>query len=317
MPPGPQGGAEAPRWGIAIPQFLAGPALDIATLRTFLTRAEELGFESAWVLDQVVGQAAFLDAIPLLSYAAALTQRLQLGVAVLVVPIRNPVLMAKAIATIDHLSGGRAIVGLGLGARTDIYPAFGIGPERRVARLLEGVEQMLDLWTRDAVTRDGAFWSLREVSVSPKPLQRPHPRLWFGGRAPAALRRAVRLGDGWIGGGTSTTKDFAADVVVVRAALAEAGRDPSTFAVAKRVYLVIDEDADRASARVREWFDRVYGSPDLGERVALFGGLERCIEGVRDVRMAGADLLLLHPIVDELQHLEVLARDVVPAVAGA
>ena len=101
---------------------------------------------------------------------------------------------------------------------------------------------------RAAVTFDGRFWQLDGAAMEPKPFQKPHPPLWFGGSAPAALRRAVRHGDGFFGAGSSTTAEFAEQVPIVREALAEHGRDPASFRIAKRVYIAVDDDAERARA---------------------------------------------------------------------
>lgn len=302
-------------FAIAIPQIFSQPRVDAAALQTFLTRAEALGFESAWVLEQILGQAASLEPVALLSYAAAVTRRLRLGSAILLTPLRNPVQLAKGLATVDQLSGGRLIVGVGLGGSTRVYPAFGLSPEGRVRRFAEGIRLMKRLWTEERVSFKGEFWTLENAAMEPKPIQKPHPPVWFGAHQPAALRRAVELGDGWIGAGSSSTADFKAQAAQVRAHLAEAGRDPSTFSIAKRVYLAVDPDKARALGRLREWCGRFYGNPALADRVAIVGDAQEVIGGLREVRAAGAELLLLNPVFDELPHLELLAGEIVPALA--
>jgi alkanesulfonate monooxygenase SsuD/methylene tetrahydromethanopterin reductase-like flavin-dependent oxidoreductase (luciferase family) len=177
-------------FAIAIPQTY----LDPVRIQRFLKRAEELPFVAAWCIEQVIGTAPVLESVTTLAYAAAVTKRLRLGVAVLLIAQRNAIDLAKALSSIDVLSSGRLIVGLGLGASTRFYPAYGLPPEGRVARFRENLEIMKRLWTEDRVTLEGRFSRLESVPMEPKPVQKPHPPIWFGGHAEAALRRAVGFG---------------------------------------------------------------------------------------------------------------------------
>ncbi|MGH7263124.1 MAG: LLM class flavin-dependent oxidoreductase, partial [Candidatus Rokuibacteriota bacterium] len=128
--------------GIAIPQTFLGGSVDTRRIRDLLTRAESLGFESAWVLEQVLGSIQSLEPVELLTYAAAITERIRLGAAVLLAALRSPVHLAKSLATLDHLSRGRLIVGVGLGGNTRVYPAYGISADRRAARFAEAIRLM-------------------------------------------------------------------------------------------------------------------------------------------------------------------------------
>lgn len=303
------------RFAIAIPQVLSGPLAEPAALETFLAKAEALGYESAWVLEQILGQAPCLEPVTLLTYAAAVTRTIRVGSAVILTPLRNPVQLAKSLATLDQLSGGRLIVGVGLGGNTRVYPAFGLSADKRVRRFAEGLRLMKRLWSEERVTFDGEFWKLENAAMEPKPVQKPHPPVWFGARQPPALKRAVELGDGWIGAGSSSTAEFKEQAAHVRACLAEVGRDASTFTIAKRVYLAVDRERGRALGRLREWFGTFYGNPTLADRVALVGDSEEVIAGLREVRGAGAELLVLNPVFEELRHLELLASEVAPALA--
>jgi alkanesulfonate monooxygenase SsuD/methylene tetrahydromethanopterin reductase-like flavin-dependent oxidoreductase (luciferase family) len=136
-------------------------------MRRFLERAEALGFESAWVVEQVLGAFPCLEPVELLAWAAALTSRIRLGTAVLLTPLRSPVQLAKGLATLDQLSGGRLDVGIGLGGNPKIYPAFGISASRRVARFNEGLRLMRALWTEPRVTFAGEFWQLEDAAMEP------------------------------------------------------------------------------------------------------------------------------------------------------
>ena len=298
--------------GVAMPQtFRTGPP-DTQKIRAFLARAEALGYHSAWAGEQILGSVPGLEPVELLTFAAAVTQRLRLGTAVLLTALRSPVHLAKSLATLDHLSGGRLIVGVGLGANVRVYPAYGITPERRAARFAEGLEVMRRLWTEPRVTFTGDFWRLDNAPMEPKPLQKPHPPLWFGAHSPAALKRAVERGTGFVGAGSSSLAAFRSEVATLRELLAARGRDPATFSIGKRVYLAIDRDRARAGQRLADWFGAYYGKPELAAEVSVWGDTAECVERLAEVVDAGARFLLIHTVFDELEHLERVAADVVP-----
>ena len=291
--------------------FPGGPT-DMELIRRHAARAEELGFHSLWVQEQIIGKTPSMEPISLLCYVAAVTERVRLGTAVVIATTRNPVHLAKEFGTLDQMSGGRLIVGLALGGRRRHYPLLGGPSERRVRHFVESLEVMKALWTQPEASYEGRFWRLDGVTMEPKPIQKPHPPVWFGGRHPDGLCRAVRHGDGWMGAGGTTVEEFKEHVRIVREALVQAGRDPASFPIAKRVYLAVDDNADRAERRLREWFGPRYGSEDLGSRVSIWGSVPRCIEGLQQVVDAGAQMLMLNPVFDDIDHLEVLSKDVIP-----
>src|SRR4029079_15980934 len=200
-------------------------------MRRLLARAEEAGFESAWVVEQVLGATPSLEPVELLSWAAALTSRIRLGTAALLTPLGSPVRVAKSLATLDQLSGGRLDIGIGLGGNPKIYPAFGISAERRVARFNEGLGLMQALCTDPQVTFAGEFWQLENAALEPKPLPRPDPPLWVGAPHPEAFRRSIPWAKGFMGAASATTATFAKEVALLRKLLAEAGPDPPSTAI--------------------------------------------------------------------------------------
>ena len=305
---------EQVKFGIAIPQMFAKLPVDTDLLQRFLVKAESLGFHSAWVQEQILGSASSLEPVGLLTYAAALTRQLRLGSAVLLTPLRNPVQLAKSLSALDQLSGGRLIVGVGLGGNTRIYPAFGLSAERRTERFTEGITLMKRLWTEERITFDGQFWKLQNASMEPKPVQKPHPPLWFGAHHEAALKRAVALGDGWIGAGSSSTGQFRDEAEKLSGYLTEAKRDPSTFSMAKRVYIAVDQNKARAEKRLGEWFGWYYRNAELATRVAVYGDPRECTGKLVEIASAGARVLILNPVFDVMEHLELLAEAIVPAL---
>ncbi len=297
---------------VAIPQTFAGRSIEPRLIRKYLARAEALGFHSAWVAEQILGSIPSLEPVELLTWAAAVTERIRLGTAVLLTALRSPVHLAKSLATLDHLSQGRLIVGVGLGGNAAVYPAYGFSGDRRAARFAEGIRLIKRLWTEPRVTLEGEFHTLQNASMEPKPLQKPHPPIWFGAHHPNALKRAVELGDGFMAAGSLSTARFAEEVKVLRVLLRQAGRDPEAFPIGKRVYIAVDRDRQRAGRRLEEWFGAFYGRPQMAEEVSVWGPPEECVDRLREVVAAGARLLLLNCVFDEAEHLEHFASVIAP-----
>jgi probable F420-dependent oxidoreductase len=303
------------RFAISIPQYARGGRFDDDAFRAYVRRVEELGlFEGAWVQEQVIGPASSLAPLQTLAYVAACTQQLRLGCAVFVLPLHNPVHLAKAISSLDCLSHGRVEVGVATGGRGRPFAAFGVDPDRPVARFNEALALMKACWTQREINFDGRLWRLQGASMEPKPVQRPHPPVWFGGSAPAGMRRAVRHGDGFMGAGSQTTAQFAEQVKVVRAEFSAQGREPDTFRIGKRVYVHVEDDAARGRQRLEDALTRQYGRGGWSEHIVA-GPAEECIAGIRAVADAGAELILLNPLVDDAQQLERLAAEVIPALS--
>ena len=295
------------RAGFALPQVFPDGEIDVGVIREIATRAEAAGYDSLWTQEQMIGQAESVEPIALLSYVAGMTTTARLGVSILVLPVRSPVPLAKSLASLDVLSGGRLIAGVGLGGDWD-EAALGVPRGRRVRRFLDVLLAMDAMWTQDAAQFEGEFFQLRGTQMHPKPLQRPRPPIWFGARSEPALRRAVRHGDGWMGPGSSSSADFARQVEFLGRALTDAGRDPATFAISKRVYVAIDDDADRAERRLREWFAHNYASPGMAAAVSIWGPRERCYERIDALIDGGATHLLMNPVFDYEEHIDALRR---------
>ena len=303
------------RFAISIPQYARDSRFDDGAFRAHLSRVEELGlFESAWAQEQVIGAAGSLAPLQTLTYAAACTERLRLGCAVFVLPLHNPLHLAKAIASLDCLSHGRVEVGVVTGGRGRPFAEFGVDPDKPVARFNEALALMKACWTEPEITFDGRLWKLEGASMEPKPVQTPYPPVWFGGSAPAGMRRAVRDGDGFMGAGSQTPAQFAEQVKVAREELSAQGRDPGTFRIGKRVYVHVDDDAARGRQRLDDALTRHYGRGGWSEHI-LAGPPDVCATGIRAVADAGAELILLNPIVEDAHQLERLAAEVIPALS--
>ena len=299
-------------WGISIPQvFFDGP-IDMPLIERWSKRAESLGFESLWTQEAITGTVPILEPVTLLSYLAAITEKVRLGTSVLVAPLRNPIQLAKSLGSLAHMSRGRLTVGLGLGGNPNDIPPYGLSSEKRVRRFTEIIDGMKALWTQPEAHFQGEFWQLDGLKMEPKPLQKPHPPIWLGARHINALRRAVRHGDGWMGAGSSDTASFVTAVDQTKMYLEEADRDPGSFTISKRVYVAVDNDEDRAEGRLKEWFGKRYGNADMASQVSVWGSTAKVTEKLAKVTEAGAEMVLLNPAFDDMEHLAALAEEVIP-----
>jgi probable F420-dependent oxidoreductase len=303
------------RFAISIPQYAHDSRFDDRAFRAHLRRVEELGlFESAWVQEQVLGAADSLAPLQTLTYAAACTDQLRLGCAVFILPLHNPLHLAKAISSLDCLSHGRVEVGVATGGRGRPFAAFGVDPDKPVARFNEALALMKTCWTEREINFDGWLWKLEGASMEPKPVQKPYPPLWFGGSAPAGMRRAVRHGDAFMGAGSQTTAQFTEQVKVVREELSAQGRAPDTFRIGKRVYVHVEDDVTRARQQLEDALARHYGRGGWSENIVA-GPPDACVAGIQAVADAGAQLIMLNPLVDDTGQLERLAAEVIPALS--
>ncbi|MGJ6126142.1 LLM class flavin-dependent oxidoreductase [Mycolicibacterium sp. Y3] len=304
------------RFSISLPQFV-DTAFDTTGVKEYLARAEELGFDGGWTLEQTVGPAPLIAPLELLSYAAACTTRLRLGVAVLVTSLHDPLQLASAVTAVDRLSHGRLDLGVAPGGGGRQFSAFGVDGSSFISSFTEGLELMKAAWSDEPrLTFHGRFRDVADLQIVPKPVQRPHPPIWFGGNAPAALARAVRHGDAFLGAGSSTTAAFATAVHTLRRELDEQARDAARFTIGKRVYLIVDDDRSRAWDRAVAGLDRIYGRGAGLEGVAVVGTPSDVVRGLAEVAAAGAQTILLNPlgatVAEDREQMERLAAEVIP-----
>ncbi|MEW6267692.1 MAG: LLM class F420-dependent oxidoreductase [Thermodesulfobacteriota bacterium] len=308
--------SRALRFGVALPNY--GPLANAANLARLARRAEARGIDSVWVADHLVAPVEvasvypfdrsprpkpgdmgvieeFYEPLTTLAFLAGATERIRLGVSVYVVPYRNPVVTAKTIATLDALSGGRVIFGVGVGWLREEFTALGQDARHRGRVTDEYLEVCRRLWRDDVASFAGQHYVLPAVRTGPKPAQRPWPPIWVGGNSRAARERAVALGDG-LHLIDLTPEEVAPQVAEVRTALARAGRDPARFVVSLRKgVLVRDDDGDD---------DRpLYGTPAKIRRdVAAYAdaGVEYLVSNLRQARSIDALELALDATADAL-----------------
>src|SRR5713101_8786246 len=236
------------RIGILVPGSFAGAPPTLAEFTAFFRRADDLGLHSLWVIDRIFHTVNILDPMTLLTCAATVTPRIRLGTSVLLFALRNPILMAKTTATLDYLSGGRLILGVSLGGRDNEFAALGVSMQQRVSRLRENLTVMRQLWTESQVTFHGRYYHMDNVSMEPKPVQKPGIPILMGGRAEAVLKRSAEEADGWICGvapGLDTPEAFRAAWQKVCRYAQAAGKDPEALEAGKLLYISVGEDRER------------------------------------------------------------------------
>jgi probable F420-dependent oxidoreductase len=294
------------RVGMSLPHRSPDP-IDMAAVRQVAQRAEALGFSDLWVTENTLNHVFCFDPVVVLTYAAAVTNRIRLGASVVVLPIHSPLMVAHQWACLDHASNGRAILGLGLG-REHHYRQFEIPTERRVRRFREGVALLKALWTEEKVTYQGEMFHLKDEMMWPKPVQKPHLPIWMGVGHPDAIRRTAALADGWMGSGGSRIAAFKESVPLLKAALEKADRDPATFPISKRVFLSVDERPEVARAELNRWFTEVYFDPPGTDGSGIHGTPEQVRARLEELVEAGANHLLLNPVGRYAEHVEALAE---------
>lgn len=292
-------------FGISLPHR-SPEAIDMAAVRLVAERAEALGFQDLWVTENTLDHVFCFDPVVVLTYAAAATSKIRLGASVVVLAIHSPLMVAHQWACLDYVSGGRAILGVGLG-REHHYRQFEVPEEGRVTRFREEVALIRALWSEQKVSFDGRFYHLRDETMQPKPIQRPLP-VWMGVGHPNALRRAAEIADGWMGSGGSRIADFAAAVPILNEALAARGRDPATFPISKRIFMAVDERPERARAELLRWFTEVYRNPPGTDQCGIHGTPEEVRERLEEIVAMGASHLMLNPVSRHAEQVEALAE---------
>ncbi len=303
---------EGMQLGFATP--ISGSWATPANVVEIAQRAEALGYSSLWTFQRLLSPLdgndqpvlapqyrSVHDPIAMMAYLAAVTARIRLGVAILNMPYAAPIVTAKQLTTIDHLSGGRLDVGFGTGWSADEFAAVGMSLERRGARAEDYLRCLEAIWTAAIVDYSGEFYRVPRSQVEPKPLQAPHPPVLLGGAAPAALRRIGRVADGWISSSQADLTRIDESIQIIRDAATESGRDPA------RLRFVC-----RGVAKVRS-----------GERGPLTGSLDEITADLTDLAAKGVtetfidlnfDPQIGSPDADPAESMR-RARDVLEALA--
>ena len=283
----------------------------VAPLMDLAERARRLGFDSLWAGDSLTARPRH-EPLALLAAIAGRLPGIGIGTAVLLPALRNPVLLAHQLATLDQIAEGRLIVGVGIAndlpsVRAE-FTAASVPFEKRIGRLIEGLRLMRALWTGLPVEWDGR-WRVERSVLGPVPYRLGGPPVWIGGSLPASLERAGRHFDGWLPN-RPDAEEWARGWIRVREAAGAAGRDPNALTGAMYLTVAIDPDKTRAQARLDAYLERYYGRPaDVSRQpqASYAGPREGLSEWIAAYAAAGASHVVLRFAGDQVKHLEVVA----------
>ncbi|MGH7312039.1 MAG: LLM class flavin-dependent oxidoreductase [Candidatus Rokuibacteriota bacterium] len=310
-------------WGLALKNFV-GPAEtpDIDALLAYAERAERLGFESLWAWDHVIlgVEPAFpiLDAVGTLTAIAARTQRIKLGTGILVLPLRNPTIAAKALGTLDVVSKGRLILGVAAGWYAREFDAAGV-PFKQRGRLFErNLDILTRLWTQDRVTLTIDEFNLRDAVMRPRPVQRPRPPILIGGYVDAVLRRVATTADGWLTY-FYTPDSYRRAWAKIAAYAREAGRDPRTLSGTNQLAIHVGHSRAKSEAPMRQWLQTEWDVAAWSESTiehAIRGSVDECVEQLQAHVASGVERIILIPYRYQPEQVELIAKEILPALSG-
>jgi probable F420-dependent oxidoreductase len=296
---------------------LNGQQWSLRRLLEYTETAASLGFRALSANDHLLFPRPWLDGPTALAAVLARTGEMALATTVALPVVRGPVALAKSLAAIDILSGGRLLVGVGPGSSARDYAAVGIPFEERWKRLEEAVRAMRAFWLREGSPFKGEFYSTEGIALEPYPAQKSGPPLWIGSwGSEAGLRRTARLGDGWLASAYNTTPEaFANAWGRLGELLRAAGKDPDHFPNAiATMFFYVTEDRDEAGRIVREVLSPTLNRPEEElSQLLLVGPAGECVEKLAAYQEAGARRIFLWPVEDELRQLAIFQEQVAPA----
>ena len=304
--------ATSAKVGLLIPTSFGVAPPKLAEYTEFFRQADDLGFHSIWVIYRIFHQINILDPLTVLTSAATVTLNVRLGTAILLFAFRNPVLTAKATATLDYLSGGRLTLGISLGGRDNEFEALGLPIKQRVSRFRENLAVMRQLWAEQHVTFHGRYYHLDNVSMEPKPVQKPGIPIILGGSAEAVLQRSAEEADGWVAGGAMNAEAFGEAWQKVSAYAVAAGKDPDHLDSGKLMYITVGEDREWCKQRLRTYTHAYYGSRYDVDNNCVYGPPDECAAKIQRFIDSGAKTLILGPPWPDLDQAARIANEVVP-----
>ncbi|MHB8565827.1 MAG: LLM class flavin-dependent oxidoreductase [Nitrososphaerales archaeon] len=335
-------------FGVRLP--ISGPFAGVDSVASTAKAAESLGYSGVWCHDYItwtkelhnvhiscgsfealkLGQEPkFFESFSTLAYVSAFTSRITVGISVVIAPLRNPILAAKQLSVIDNLSKGRLIVGIGIGAtratkNTD-FEILEVSRLEKNQRTDEFVEIAKGLWKEDKFSYNGRFSRFRDAEMFPKPMQKPHPPIWFAGTIEKALIRVAKYGSGWLPGGL-TTEEYAKSVSFIkRTAKEKFNRDLADLSVANQIYVSIDKSSANATENAKATLVNNSKAYDvfIGENayqralgVSLVGTPQEINEKIRKYAAAGVNYYEMKFIYQSMDHfkeqLELFSTEVIP-----
>jgi probable F420-dependent oxidoreductase len=307
-------------FGLAMRNFTTYPEMpDPHALIAYAVKAEALGFDSIWVWDHIFlgvdPPFPVIDSLTLLTAVAARTSSIKLGTGVLVLPLRNPVVLAKELASLDLIAGGRLLLGMASGWYRREFDAVGVPFQERGRIMDRNLEILRRLWTEDQVNGDYPPHHLRGANLSPKPARLPV--MLIGGYVERVLKRAAVNG-GWLTY-FYTPEGFAKSWAKVRGFAEEAGRDPDALINANQLPIYIGASREAVEAPMMEWLGQEWDYAawsDSTKEAAIIGTADECVAQLRAQLAVGVQKLIFIPYRYRMDQIEIIARDIIPRLRG-
>ncbi len=323
------------KFGIVLPTFCGGvrgsEVPKIEELVKFAQKAEEQGFDSLWVIEHLlvatpIYRCTWYDPLITLAAVANATDKVKLGTSILVLPLRNPAILAKEISTLDVISEGRVILGVGNGWWEKEFEACGIPFNERGARSDEYIDILKKLWTEDNVEFNGRFFKFKDITVEPKPVQKPHPPIWIAGgsaagkakdvykvRAEKVLRRIGVKGDGWIARAVTLPELIKSDWAKIRQYAEEVGRDPNSIVFAHLNFIHLTDESDTNYESARQAFSLISNLPfDNILNEYIVGPKKTVLSRLDKLADLGLQYLIIWPTGFDYKLMEFVKKEVIP-----
>jgi len=307
------------KFGIATRNFTAYPEMpNPKQLVEYGVKMEQLGFDSLWVWDHVLlgvqPNFPIVEALTLLTAIGARTNKIKLGTGILVLPLRNPVLLAKQLSTMDLLTDGRLIMGLASGWYKREFDAVGIPFEQRGKIMDENLEILVRFWTEEMVSGEFTYHKIPAGVMYPKPAQKPRPPILIGGYVDRVLKRAALRGDGWLTY-FYRPESFARSWQKIRNFAKEGDRDPETLLNAAQLPIMVGKSRAEVESPMMEWLGKEWDYASWSESTkdsAVIGTVDECVAQLKEHLAAGVQKLIFVPYRYDPQQIEIIAREIIP-----
>ncbi len=306
-------------FGIAARNFTAYPEMpDAKALVEYGVRMEELGFDSLWVWDHILlgvePNFPIIESLTLLTAIAARTRKIKLGTGILVLPMRNPVILAKQLASMDLISDGRLLMGMASGWYRREFNAIGVPFEQRGKIMDENLDILKRFWTEHTVSGKFSRYDIPAGVMFPKPVQKPHPPILIGGYVDRVLKRAAVTGDGWLTY-FYRPEGFAKSWKKIRAFAQEAGKDPDTLLNASQLPIIIGKSRQAVESQMMEWLGKEWDFASWSDSTkdsAIMGTVDECVAQLEEHLAVGTQKIIFVPYKYDMGQIETIAREIIP-----
>jgi len=306
-------------FGIAVRNFTAYPEMpDAQALVEYGVKMEQLGFDSLWVWDHILlgvePNFPIIESLTLLTAIAARTKKIKLGTGILVLPMRNPVILAKQLSSMDQLSNGRLLMGMASGWYKREFDAVGVPFEKRGKIMDENLDIMTRFWTEETVSGEFTYYKIPAGVMYPKPVQKPRPPILIGGYVDRVLKRAALSGDGWLTY-FYRADSFAKSWAKICNFAKEGGKDPDTLLNASQLPIRIGKSRAAVEGGMMEWLGKEWDFASWSDSTkdsAILGTVDECVEQLKAHLAVGVQKLIFVPYRYEMEQIEIIAREIIP-----